>query len=256
VIRPSDGRLIYINEDENFPREFHSDECPVWQPPKTPVDLLLNDPVVPTPMCPTDASAHPVQDVRLSPEGDLYYECDHSFDGGSGYAWYAPSGALVHQETSTANRLYAITSGKLALIGDFPWQLVHLDSGVTTAISPALPFDSPNLVAVRASSAGGFLVAASAPLGNDAKLWEVTASGVSSLVGSYPSIPSQTMYVIGGSSNAALDGCGALLQGGFGQTRVEPQIVWRTLDGGSSIVYDEGNNPFVKAGHSLLVTGP
>jgi hypothetical protein len=95
---------------------------------------------------------------------------------------------------------------------------------------------------------------AALPASSGEELWEIAADGAATLRGAFPSLPAGATGVQGYSSK--LDGCGALVQIGYGVATFEDVIVRREVGGASELVYTETSNPLVKIHISGLVTGP
>jgi hypothetical protein len=162
--------------------------------------------------------------------------------------------ALVGKSDLQNFKLANLTTGVLIDIGGRassfgpapPW--TH-DAG---AFSPPTGF----IMAIRALDPAGFWVAVGFP-SSDPELWEIHPDGTSTMIGSYPPVPTgQGVYASTG--QAALDGCGALLQMSkySGPMGFENTIVRRQVQGNSLVVYDEATMPLVRAFSSYLVTGP
>jgi hypothetical protein len=275
VIRPTDGRMLYMNTFEYLIREFHAESCPMARGGAYPSAPLANDTIIPTPMCPDatggalagvampDAGITGVAGFVVSPEGDVYYHCFKV--GGEGAVWYDLAGNAVYDE-SNGYPLYKIARGRMALVRSQALQnfkLANLTTGVLTDIGAPPPwthdagaFSPPTgfIMAIRALDPAGFWVAVGFT-SSDPELWEIHPDGTSTKIGSYPPVPTgQGVYSSTG--QAALDGCGALLQVSIDLRASQNTIVRRQVQGSSLVVYDEATMPLVRIFGSYLVTGP
>ncbi len=243
VIRPTDGRLLYINTFENKLREFHEDVCVGAMINNYPTMPLANDKVIPTPMCDPDSTFLSLS-FRVSPEGDIYYSCSQT--------WYDLTGATVFHDG--VDRLQNVGRNRVALVGQSTFRLVDLGTGALTELVPQLPVSS-SLLAVRARDEGGFWIAVRLSSGpSDVDLWQVNPDGTAARFGSFPPIPA----TVTSAGAAAIDGCGALIQMGEGRMVFEDLIMRREMGGASAVVYDEAMMPapLVKIHISYLITGP
>jgi hypothetical protein len=253
VIRPTDGRMLYMNTFENVLREFHADSCPMPAMSAYPSTPLANDSVIPTPMCSMDAgtSNAGVAGFVVSPEGDVYYHCS----GSGATVWYDLAAKAVYDE-SNGYALQKIARGRMALVGSSSSEkLANLTTGVLTDVAAppsSPPLTTGSILAIRARDPAGFWVAVSSGTSGDPDLWEIHPDGTSAKIGSYPPIPTGQSAA----SSAALDGCGALLQISRGPMTLEDTIVRRQVQGSSQVVYDEATTPLVKIHISYLITGP
>jgi hypothetical protein len=250
MIRPTDGRLLYLDDQDGILREFHAESCGTPAASGYPAQaiVLANDTVVPTPMCATDGSSLGVMNFRFSPEGDLYYLCRLD------QAWYDATGAKVYSDVGLD--FDSVGRGKVAYIETGPPMVLDLATGNLTIVTAPDPFVNSQFVAVRARDAGGFWVARSpAGAGYGTDLWQVNPDGTGTKVGSYSAtIPAG---LAGGVLwDGYLDGCNGLLQIAHEGTPVSRGVVLRRdLSGASAIAYDDTNDPFVKV-DAYLVTGP
>jgi hypothetical protein len=249
VIRPTDGRMLYMNSSELVLREFHADACPMPAMSAYPSNPLANDTIIPTPMCPVAAGVPTTGVTRfvVSPEGNIYYHCV----GVEAIMalWYDLAGNLVYDE-SNGYALQKVARGRTALVGSGSnYKLANLTTGVLTDVA-APPWTAGYIVAVRALDPAGFWVAAASG-SSDPELWEIHPDGTSTKIGSYPPLPAGQSLAVA----ATLDGCGALLQICSGPMVSEGTIVRRQVQGSSQVIYDDATMPLVKIGF-YLITGP
>jgi hypothetical protein len=267
-IRPTDGRLLYMNAYpggaqgfDNTVREFHADGCVT--PTTTtaaPANPLANDPVVPTPMCDTEGGITTgTGNFRISPEGDVYYECNTS-TGFPGIGWYGPNGQVLRD---VGTELKRIGRGKIAYVSPTPDPTTGrtdpyiadltapLTSPKSIPVTPASPFNYGLFMGGRALDAGGFLIVIE-PQGTgvaeSADLWQVNPDGTASKVGSYPIVPDVPFSaLLLQPDDGWLDGCNGLLQ--MADINTTPgfdyAIVRRTLPGESSFVYGSPSGEIV-----------
>ncbi len=229
VIRPTDGRLVYVNINDFKVREYHCDTCVMTTPSPYPEQVLKNDPILPTP-CP---NAEPVvSEFRVSADGALFYRCQYDNSN-----WRDATGAVV----------YDATPGRLLTVGLDGWALtttgvVKLGTGQKNAFT-GLITSSNDWLTARWLSSGVFGVAVT--VGANTQLWRIATTGVATLVGTYP-------YSMGTQISPKLDGDGRLFTMGY----PNDTILRREVGGSADIVYDEKTNPLVKLHISYLVTGP
>ena len=217
AIRPSDGRLLYVNVFEDVLREFHCDVCPSTED-GYPDDPLANDPILPTPACDGEVSLR----FLLAPDEDLYlYACQ---DGTTN--WYASDG-----EVYVAPDLRHLGFGRIGLTNN---EIVHLQTGEVVTWNDAVNQDP---IAVRADPKGGFLVVTEV---EQPALLHVDVDGTLSKLGIYPFAPEGYDPL----HTARLDGCGALLQFASGPETFEDGIIRRDTDFNSDVVYTESYEPW------------
>jgi hypothetical protein len=249
VIRPTDGRIIYVNTFENALREFHADSCPMPPMSAYPSTPLANDTIIRTPKCPTDAGSNSgVAGYVMSPEGDIYYHCY------TDTVWYDLAGNAVYDE-SNGYDLLKVARGGAALVaygGNTTYKWVNLATGVFTdvGVQALLSF---SIFASRALDTTGLWIAIGSPASDDVELWEIHPDGTSIMTGSYSPSPTGSSA---GRGACALDGCGALLQFGRDPTSGNDTIVRRQVHGTTQVVYDDGTMPLVTIWTPHLITGP
>ena len=234
------GRLVYVHESDEVVRQFACDNCPYTDasPYAYPQETLSNDPTLSS-ACPANTLAS----FQLEPEGDMMYRCGSE-------PWRELHGGRTYKETGTADQLLHLGYGGLALT---PTKVLNLDTGEALDLSLPAP---ESWLAVRAKQPSSFLIAVTA--GENVELWEVGMSEPSKL-GVFPALP-QSVHKTGVGNiffnHGSLEASGALLTMAEGPKVFEDVIVRRTIDGASSVVYDEATMPLVKIHISALVTGP
>jgi hypothetical protein len=246
AIRPTDGRLYYLNTNESTLRQFRMDLCGSPSVATYPVDPLANDSVVPTPKC----GSVGISDFRFSPEGDLYYQCNNSAD----HSWLSDkTGAKVFDGSGRVRRI-GLSQVALLEYGIYggTFKIGNLATGTITDVawSPAQPTINPD--ATRARDAGGFWIGFKNDAGSDAQLWQVTPDANATLVSSYPPPPPVNDLLGAGS---ALDGCLGLLQYGH-NLQGQNIIIRRDTMGGSAIGFNASDGPLVQLGPASMLTAP
>jgi hypothetical protein len=241
TIRPSDGRLLYLNALEGKVREYHCDSCNYARGSQYPSSVLLNDTVVTT-SCPSPGDR--VSAFHISAEGTVLHECLSSWRK----LWNS-SGAVVYD--GSVDPLVALGGSGWALTES---RVVQLTSGTGTVFTglPDARASGSTWSAVRWNSPDGFYVAVSHS-GGGAELWRVSTTGVGTKMGDYPAPPQDASLVFG----ARLDAAGRLFQ--FARDRTNSAtglIVRREIGKSSEVVYTEATNPLVRISISSLVTGP
>lgn len=235
-IRPFDGRLLYQNTFEYAVHEFHCDACPyAGTYPEAP---LANDPTLSLAPC----VASDVEQPRflVSPLGDVVHSC------GLGGAWYDEDGVEVYDDGGIDPLVHLGIDG-LALTNT---AVVDLVQGTYTPIE-GLP--SSSIVAARAFEGPTFLVAVYDGVGVD-QLWQIDASGLATVVGTYPPPPPGVGQVFPFSTR--MDIRANLFQIAYGDEPFRDLVIRREPDGASDVVYDEIDEPLVRIHISSLVTGP
>lgn len=248
IIRPSDGRMLYLrsgDHGEQELREFHCDACPGWSPgDPVPQNFLDNDPVLPTQAC--DPASNPLNKFLIGPDNLLIYRC--AYDS----AWNDEAGNPLAPSIATPSYLsFNRQALGFANFGDPP-VLIELATGGYTSIAAL----TGRLVMLgRAKSPTGF-IAAIYPRDADGEpeLWQINADATASLLAVYaPNPPGIT-----GRDDVALGADGALYNTASTNTTGgwNDAVVLRPADGSaSSVIYSEVDDPPVKLGFGF-VTGP
>ena len=237
-IRPSDGRLVYVNTNELGPREFVCDDCPYEAPyPSAP---LANDPVVPVISCLPDDRWAPR--FLLAPDGAMLLHC--SAPGG---LWYDARGAVAFDDPG--DDLVHLGYDGLALTEHGAMaDLSTMTSAPIVGWQPSFVF-----VTARADPGGGFLAVwedgDEATRDEAPQLWSIDPAGIATEIGTYPPGP-------GGLSNPSsrrIDAEGALFETGTSGDLSNSVVLRRRITGESDVVYDYGSAEVLPAS---LVTGP
>ena len=240
-IRPTDGRLIYLNIADGLIHEFNCDGCPYRAGDPYPMVSFENDPIVTAP-CPVGPF---MTSFLIAPSGDILFHC---FDTNT---WRNGAGAVLYADESNDPLLRLGYDGKALT----KTRVIDLVSGQANTIV-GLP--SQYVYTIRAKEPNGFLLALRGPSsgtndGRNDELWLVGNDGAASRVGTYPPAPAGVSSI---GSAVALEGTSALLQFGSGSTFTEDLIIRRDVGGSSAVVYSEASKPLVKIHISGLVTGP
>jgi hypothetical protein len=241
VIRPTDGRLLYVNTFEDLLREFHCDACPYAG--TYPSWSLVPDVVVPTP-CPVGGGR--LGRFRVSADGTVLHACT-STNG----LWRDARGDPVYD--GTIDELVVVGAGGWLLTRT---RVVSLDGGASASLAGLPPSPAgagpAAWLSARWSGPGGFLVAAAtAPVPS---LWRVDLQGAAQRVGDYPPLPAG---FDSRDHTARLDSAGRLFtQGDDTSGTFIDVIIRREVGGTADVVYTERSNPLVKLHGSALVTGP
>ena len=239
IIRPTDGRLIYIITGEDLVREFLCDDCPAWIPTDPyPEEVLANDTILPTPPCDPDGSR--VIAFLVAPDnGEIIHSCNNR-------KWYNRHGTQVLQDSVD---IIHLGFNRTALTREF---IINFANGQKT---PTENFPIGYIRTARALPDGDFwLVIDNLISGdNDNELWIIESNGIASLVGNYPPPPAD--YRIR-DINSRLDPNGNLFQFASSPGSGIDAIVRRNLDGTSEVIYTEADDPVVMIHISELVTGP
>jgi hypothetical protein len=173
-IRPSDGRLLYMNRPEDGLQGY---------------DALEGDPA--TPPC--------IRRFLVSPTGAMLYTCSDDPT-----IWYDESATIAYQSTSPDDDLLHLGYGDLALTRR---NVVHLS---TRTVTPIEGLPTPAIFAARARAPGSFLLMVRGEDDNVQELWEVGADGEAVMRGAYPALPSGVPSAP--LTSAKLEPCGALVQ--------------------------------------------
>jgi hypothetical protein len=252
VIRPSDGKLLWVVQGDNDGIHVFTPDALVWQGGEWsyPQSPEANDGVIPTPDCQTLATRFVVDPFTDS----VLYTCDGS--------WFRSSGEALGYMPAVSV-LSALADGQLLTCsGDCQSATLELlapDSS-TTALAPPGP-GTQTVVTTRHRGAGGVWLVVTQ--GDVHERW-VLADALLVAEGPYAAVDE-----IGAQqeSTVALDDEGRLIQ----QVRfsgIENGLVRRPLasEGQTELIYDEreqpaGNSdrtqwPFVYMHGSELVTGP
>jgi hypothetical protein len=246
-IRPTDGRLLYVNTFEDELREFSCDDCPFTaQSAMYPPKVLDNDTVLST--LPCDPATNPMSAFLISPDdGSVLHTCQ-----ADAFTWYDATGAIAYASVMKDDQLLHLGHGGKALTES---RVIDLLTQAAVSIT-GLPANQ-NVDFVRALAPDKFLVVLEPPTGapdHDAQeLWSIDATGVATMLGVYPPLPAGTTA---SSFSISLDSSGALFEFGEGAMVFEDIILRRIVGGASEVVYDEANKPLVKIHISALVTGP
>jgi hypothetical protein len=244
TIRPSDGRLLYVRINDWTVRVFEPESLgpPLYPngPPSYPANAHLNDPILPTPNCPS------VNNFRLRPNNTYVYSCtDSRIDD-----VYDESGAVVFTWPDTID-LIAIADDNTALFE-------HTRLSVRTSTGTVIRLDALPGVFIRhtqrlAADGRSFLVVMSPqnyPF--EPELWRIEFDGTYSLVGDYGVRAEDRTGVYSGRLDANLD----LYTIEFTDIISEDVIVRRRLNGTPEIIYTDVNDPLVKIHISYLFSGP
>ncbi|KYG05079.1 hypothetical protein BE21_42995 [Sorangium cellulosum] len=242
-IRPTDGRLIYLDSEDDVLLEFRCEGCP-YDGGEYPLGPRANDPVLPTPPCEEDILAY--THFLISPEGAVLHRCRVDAP-----TWYDPSGNEVYADPDSP--LLHLGHGGLALTER---SVVDL---ATSASTPIVGLPERKVHTVRAKAPDRFLVvideeADRPPEESRQELWEVDGTGTATRLGAFPPLPAGVLsvYAIG----AKLDACGGLLQIGEADDDSSDVIVRREIGGASEVVYTEATEPLVRMHGASLITGP
>ncbi len=135
------------------------------------------------------------------------------------------------------------------------------DAGMSQSAPSLTPFvglpAGARILASRTVLDGYWIVLSVPTDASAAELWHVDVRGHASLVGSYPALPANQYLFSSIEFGSQLDGDGALYQlAAYTTEGSRETIVRRTLQGESSVVYDEGDDPLVEIYSSSLITGP
>lgn len=204
-----------------------------------------NDPVVPSPGC-GDAE---VEEYHVDPQGGLIYTCL-----GKPYVWY--SGA--DQVADDIFRIWALGNDGLGIIdiqGD-PGVRVRALAGGDSYRVPELDSNSDFLseTAFRAHGDGFHVAAVRSVAGSDtaAELWGISSTGVVSVLGTYPALPTP------GDAKYALD-TNDVLYAYASVGQVGHQLVRLTLAGGVATIERPSGSDLLfeeRSDEPALVTGP
>lgn len=238
AIRPTDGRLIYGSAKESVVREFRCDNCPYAG--EYPAAPLANDVAVATEPCGT-----PFVHFLVSPTGRVLHHCEAESP------WYDEQGVAVFSDPEES----LLHLGYDDLAFTTKGNLVDL---ATSVVTPSQGVPPGNYVmAVRALPSGDFSLV-SLPNGRAADhkqrdLWALGRSGVVTWLGTFPALPDEIEPI---GQSGQLDGSSAFVEIGKRFGTGESVIVRRVIGGSTEIVYDGADQPLVKIGASLLITGP
>jgi hypothetical protein len=239
VIRPTDGKLLFLQSDPDRILEFACDICPYTNAMMNyPPDPVANDVFVQS--CSDGAY---IQALLASPDGTVLHRCSSSYTvwrDNNDVPVYSLNEELLHLGYASS----ALTKG-------------HVVDLSTAASVPLTNIPIHQALTARALPGGGFVVVIHEVIQPDdygaQQLWHVAADGAGTLLGSYPTLPSTISHVI--PSTSRLEACGALVQIGT-VAPLHDVIVRRELNGASAVVYDEATQPLVQLHGSTLVTGP
>jgi hypothetical protein len=242
-VRPTDGRIVYKRLFEFAVRSLTCDACPYeGEYPTNPSD---NDPT--SSLAPCEAPGEGAPGFVVSPEGDVFHTC-----GLSG-PWYDEGGNLASFGDPDAWGFKALGFGGLT------FTINGLEEWRTGAevISWPPETDYGTVIAIRAvPPPSAFLLATQSDWEDhpdDAELWTIDLVVGPTRIGAYPPLPAEVEHVQHWTS--AIDGGGVLFQLAYASDQRDV-IVRREVGGTSEIVYDEADDPLVKAHASFLVTGP
>lgn len=232
-IRPTDGRLLYLNSFEDKLREYHCDACTYSG--TYPGSVLANDPIIPA-VCPgTDG----VIRFRVAVDGAVLHACSQSQ-----LFWRDAAGTVVYDETGDP----------LQGLGNAGWMLTQkkVINTQTMVINPITGYPAvASVMAVRWNPPDAFWVAIDE--GFSQRLWKVSTSGAAQPQGVYSSVPSAFTTM----QTPRLNSTGALFAIYHDSTfSLRDVILRRTPNGATDVVYTEATNPLVKIHISALATGP
>jgi len=228
-----DGRVLYLLEGELH--QYECDECEyTYQEPTLNLhDLFVNDEVLESP-CADRATR-----FLASPEGKHLFVCS---DTSVSIDWLDADGNLVYSHIATHELLLHLGYGGYGLTEDL---VVDLKTGATTEIVGLPVFHSQ--MASRAVQPDKFLLAIRDDYGED-QLWEIEPSGMATMLGVYPDLPTDVT-----AHDGVLDPSGALFQ--TGSQGVDHVIFRRTLDGAVANLNVQEDTVIVGV-HEELLTGP
>jgi hypothetical protein len=227
-INPETGALLYHNGIDRRAREFHCENgCSYWKDGDTyPEQPETNDPVLAEDVC----AEAVVQEFRVSPEGDLAFNC--------GGEWRDATGQKIEHD------IWALGRDHLGFDG------VHVFDIREAKNTPILDLPRGDFIAYRASDKG-FRFVLRVDSTAETQLWEVAKDGAAGMLGAYPPPPEGlTMLADGG----VLDSHWALYQ--LAAISNVDKVVRRTTDGDSQFVYSESGERIVKVDPARLITGP
>lgn len=221
AIRPTDGRVLYLDNNAHRIRTFTCDLCP-FAPPVSGT-WSDNDVEVPTP-CPGVAL-----DFRVGPGGEIWTQCGTN-------QWRAPP-----EITNVISLTELISVGRGLVLA--PSRVHEVGTGMSRVHT--LP---RTIVAARWKPPSSFY-AVTVDAMQVATLWEVGLQG-EMIIGTYPPMPADQ-----GSPRAYVLDTNAQLFNIASNGNIDT-IVSRSTSGASSVVYSEATNPLVQLDRSTLVTGP
>lgn len=239
-IRPTDGRLLYMNSSENVIREFHCDRGCSASTEEYPEDPLRNDPILPAAGCTSDQ----VRSFDFSPDGTLYHVCYQET------VWRTEAGDIV---LDTRQALLAFHDGGVALTMDTlsGLSLYNLNDPEQPPLTIANP-EGRDFLAARATSGGFWLAYSSTNLNDTPARFMLTLEGSLTQLDTY-GLPPEGFYANGA---GVLDASGRFWQEGSGPETFQDVILRREPAAElAEVVYDEANDPLVKIHISSLFTG-
>jgi hypothetical protein len=229
AIRPSDGRLLYVDGVglESVAMEFAVDAV---SPFSTYVaDPAANDTAIPTPLC-TDGPWR----VGSFRDGTILYLCVNS-------------GSVVRSGDTTllsSDDAIAFGAGRAILVDGGFARLAIVEAGQRTAVT-GLPSTLNEVVTAR-STADGFLVATYDRDLSTYRLFAIDRAGAATARGNYQ---------MAGGTRCVLEPSGALVCFTEGPGSFHDTITRFTTTGAPTVIYDEQLH-LVKIHGSYLVTGP
>lgn len=237
-----DGKLLYKNSGSSGIRTFGPDVVSSLKPVDIdyPDEVLRNDPLMVSPPCLAEDDGP--TGLFSSPDGRLIYECPDE-------VWYE-DGKAVYDASDKFGNVIAFGYDGWTLLDESSLAIMNLADGQQHTID-GLDV-SIHIIAKRATPTGFHIVLTSKTGADTPELWNVTTDAVAERVGIYPLPP------VGRDPNSwgVLSTDDALYEIGSGPETFQDIIVRRTLDGDSSVVYDEDTDPRVKLHGSTIFTGP
>jgi hypothetical protein len=207
---------------------------------KYPEEPTRNDELLVTPPCLAEDGGP--QAFFTSPDSRLIYECPDEI-------WYE-DGNPVFDTKDTFGDLIAMGYDGWTLLDSFPLAIMNVKDGQKYTIDGLDA--SINIIAKRAT-VDGFHIVLTSKTGDDTpELWNISTDAVAERVGIYP-LPPVGRNPLGWGELTTSD---ELFEIGSGPETFQDIVVRRTLDGDSSVVYDEATEPRVKLHGSALFTGP
>lgn len=252
AIRPSDGRLVYIDGDGRllvFRKDAYSYDAGTAAC-VYPADPGSNDQVIATTAC--NSLGAPSEFLFAPDEDDYWYTCTNA----SGL-WFDETHQRANEVGTRPPLLRGYSNSMLAgpSTGELssPRELVLIVNGNETAIGTGLS-EEGRVLAMRAID-DGFLIALQSDGEGAVERLLVGLDGSVASEGEYPALPANVTFDAAGAGNA-LDSSGALYMSVVDrrQGQAYAGVAKLELGGAATVVYTESDAPVVTTEGAALIT--
>jgi hypothetical protein len=255
AIRPSDGRLLYIDEDGRL-LEFRRDQYTYDSGSGSctyPANPAGNDPVIATTAC--NESIGPASKFLFAPDSEEVWYTRANASG----LWFDEGGQRVDAVDAlppllrgyAGSMLLGPSGGELSS----PRELVLSVGNGTSEIAVGSQLSEEGRVLAMRALDDGFWVALQSDGEGAIERVLVGLDGSVSVEGAYPALPADVSFDSAGAGHA-LDSAGALYAAVVDRRAgtAHPGVAKLVLDGTATVVYTESDEPVVTTDGAALVT--